>query len=279
MFCFLPENCTKIKYAMDLKKKITRVLGGFLLMGFVLFFMTEKVNAREIYQLKIYSIETSEQEARMDQYLKNAYIPALHRAGISKVGVFKPIGDDEMAGKLIYVLIPFKSVDQFEQLGMMLKFDKKYQEEGKDYILAAHDNAPYERIQSVLLRSFKSMPDFGIPEHSTPKSERIYELRSYQGATERLYEKKVEMFNEGKEAKLFMDLGFQPIFFGEVISGPIMPNLMYFITFENKASQDAHWKSFVDSPEWGKLKGDPKYANTVSKIDKYLLYPAEYSEL
>ncbi len=264
---------------MKIMTRINSIYIGVILLGLSMLFSTEELAAREIYQLKIYNIANQDQEQRLDDYLKNAYIPALHRSGIKKVGVFKPIEGEERAGKLIYVLIPFKSVDQFEQLGMMLKFDKKYQEEGKDYILAAHDNAPYERIQSILLRSFKSMPDFGIPDHSTPKSERIYELRSYQGATERLYEKKVEMFNEGKEAKLFMDLGFQPIFFGEVISGPIMPNLMYFITFENKASQDAHWKSFVDSPEWGKLKGDPKYANTVSKIDKYLLYPAEYSEL
>ena len=46
---------------------------------------------RDIYQIKIYSIENEQQEHRMDKFLKDAYIPAMHRAGISNVGVFKPV--------------------------------------------------------------------------------------------------------------------------------------------------------------------------------------------
>ena len=51
----------------------------------------------------------------MDAYLKDAYLPALHRAGIPVVGVFKPVEADTAFGKLVYVFIPFKTVDQFIQ--------------------------------------------------------------------------------------------------------------------------------------------------------------------
>ncbi|MFC2116930.1 NIPSNAP family protein, partial [Bacteroidota bacterium] len=184
-----------------------------------------------------------------------------------------------MSGKLIYVLIPFKSIDQFERLGNVLNNDKQFMDDGQDYIDAAHDNAPYLRIRSILVRAMKTMPEYGVPEHTTDHSERIYELRSYQGATEKLYEKKVEMFTDGGESKLFMDLGFQPIFFGEVISGPIMPNLMYLTTFKNETSQNEHWNAFRISPVWTELKADEQYANTVSKSEKFMLHPTDYSDL
>ena len=233
---------------------------------------------RDIYQLKIYSLENEQQEKRMDRFLEHAYIPALNRSGINNVGVFKPIDTAKVVNKL-YVFIPFNSIKQFEDLDDILLRDKIYKEAGKDYINAAHDDAPYERINSVLLRSFKSMPKYGIPDHQSDPSERIYELRSYEASTEKLYQKKVEMFDDGGESKIFIDLGFQPIFFGEVISGESMPNLMYMTTFENEKSNKEHWEAFRDSPDWHALKGDVQYENTVSHIDKYYLHSTDFSQL
>ena len=66
------------------------------------------------------------------------------------------------------------------------------------------------------------------------------------------------------------------LFFGEVSSGSEMPNLIYMTTHANKAAQDKNWDAFRTSPVWDKMKNDPQYANTVSHIDKYLLYPTDY---
>ena len=85
------------------------------------------------------------------------------------------------------------------------------------------------------------------------------------------------MFNDG-EGALFDRLGFNAVFYGEVISGSTMPNLMYMTTFENKASRDEHWKAFSTAPEWEKLKVMPKYQNNVSKNDTRFLTPTEYSD-
>ena len=43
------------------------------------------------YQLKVYHLKDGTQEAQLDAYLQQAYLPALHRAGIARVGVFKTI--------------------------------------------------------------------------------------------------------------------------------------------------------------------------------------------
>ncbi|WP_159517766.1 NIPSNAP family protein [Sunxiuqinia indica] len=261
------------------KKTLNQTLKTLTVVCLLMFSVSGMAAKRSIYQIKIYTLENAQQEQGLDKYLKEAFIPAMHRAGISRVGVFKPVEEDENAGKLMYVFIPFKSIGEFEKLESKLSSDKQYQADGSDYINAAFDHAPYARIESVLLRAFKSMPEFGVPTHSTPPSERIYELRSYQGATEKYYQKKVEMFTDGGESQLFIDLGFQPIFFGEVISGPVMPNLMYLTTFENKEAQTKRWDAFQVAPLWQTLKADKQYAHTVSHIDKSYLHPTDYSDL
>jgi hypothetical protein len=215
----------------------------------------------------------------MDKFLKDAYIPAMHRAGISKVGVFKPVEGDTIAGNVIIVWVPFNSLQQFEQLPGILDKDPKFQTEGKDYIDAGYDNTPYQRIESILLKAFSTMPQHKVPAFSTSPGERIYELRSYQGPTEKLYQRKVEMFNDAGEIKLFDTLGFNALFYGEVISGNTMPNLMYMTTFSDMKSRDEHWNAFRNHPDWKVMSGLEKYKNTVSKSVILLLHPAEYSEI
>jgi hypothetical protein len=87
------------------------------------------------------------------------------------------------------------------------------------------------------------------------------------------------MFNDGGEVPLFVRLGFNAVFYGEVIAGSHQPNLMYMTTFENKASRDEHWKAFSNDAEWNKLKVNPEYQNNVSKNTSFFLYPTEYSDI
>ncbi|MFB0906771.1 MAG: NIPSNAP family protein, partial [Spirosomataceae bacterium] len=144
---------------------------------------------------------------------------------------------------------------------------------------AMFDNKPFDRFETIILRAFSEMPQLSLPNLTGPKENRIYELRSYEGPTEKYYRKKVDMFNAGGEVKLFERLNFNAVFYGEVISGSHMPNLMYMTTFENQAGRDEHWKAFGSAPEWTVLKADPQYANTVSKNTQYYLYPTEYSDI
>ena len=236
-------------------------------------------SAQDFYQLKVYNIESSAQEMRVDSYLEDAYLPALHRAGIKDVGVFKPIESDEAAGKKIFVLIPVKNLNQLDKIDIKLLKDKTYLSDGKEFIDAPWDNPPYQRMESMVLKAFSEMPKYAVPNHSTSAAEQIYELRSYEGPTETKYRKKVEMFNEGGEVALFQKLEFQPVFFGEVISGSAMPNLMYMTTFSDMESHDEHWDAFRNHPEWKKLSGMEEYKHTVSHSNKWLLHPTEYSDI
>jgi hypothetical protein len=117
------------------------------------------------------------------------------------------------------------------------------------------------------------------PKLTAPRNERVYELRSYESASEKLYRKKVDMFVKGNEIAIFDNLKFNPVFYGEVLAGSAMPNLMYMTSFDSKQSRDEHWKAFNEHPDWKKLFADKQYANTVSHSDITFLYPTEYSDL
>ncbi len=43
-------------------------------------------------------------------------------------------------------------------------------------------------------------------------------------------------------------------------------------------SQEEHWNAFRSSPEWNRMKALETYQNTVSHVDRILLFPTEYSD-
>jgi len=233
---------------------------------------------REFYQLKIYSFSTEEQVTKVDNYLKNAFMPAVKKQGIDKVGVFKSRPTETDTVQKTFVLMPFESLEQFQELDTKLLSDSTYTAAGTAYIDANYDNPPYDRIQSILLQAFPDMPQMETPDLDSPRSERVYELRSYESATEKYYRNKVDMFNTGGEISLFDRLNFQAVFYGEVLSGANMPNLMYMTTHADMSARDKNWEAFVDSPEWKELIAMPKYKNNMSHIDMWFLYPTEYSD-
>jgi len=227
------------------------------------------------YQLKVYHLKGKAQQDMVDEYLQNAYIPALHRAGIPSVGVFKPLVADT-AEQLIYVFIPFKRIDAFLELDAALTKDQQYQEAGKNYLNAVYNHPPYLRIENILMRAFRAVPEYHLPKLNSPKSERVYELRSYESATENIALNKMNMFNDD-EISIFTKLNFNAVFYGQVIAGSHMPNLMYLTTFENKADRDKHWAGF--GPEYKKISTLPKYLNNVSKNTTLFVRPTDYSDI
>lgn len=253
----------------------------FSLFSFLMFLCFTQAHAQkqrmEIFQLKVYHLKNDSQVNRVDQFLKDAFLPGAHRAGVSKVGVFKPIANDTAAVKLIYVFMPFSSLEEFKIFPAKLDNDKMFQKAGADYLNAAYDDVPYLRMENILLESFAAK--FPMPKLASPASEKVYELRSYEGPTEKLYANKVDMFTKGGEVALFKRLEFNALFYSRVLAGSHMPNLMYMTSFENMASRDAHWKTFSSDPEWKKLSAMPEYQHNVSHSDIILMHATDYSDL
>lgn len=255
-----------------------KIIASFLLSIFIFICFSSSAQNKEFYQIKTYNLKSNAQLNVTENFLKDAYLPALKRIGIKAVGVFKPKTFSLDSITKLIVVIPFKSPKQFFELDQKLAKDQVYLQAGANYINAKYNQAPYERIESVLLTAFSNHPYITLPKLDSPRSGRVYELRSYESATEAIYNTKVDMFIGGEESKIFDRLEFNPVFYGEVVSGGKMPNLMYLTTFANQESRDAHWKAFVDSPEWKALLKMEKYKNTISHMDILFLYPTDYSD-
>ncbi|WP_026632436.1 NIPSNAP family protein [Dyadobacter alkalitolerans] len=255
--------------------RLSVFFAGLLLITLSLSQASGFARKRELYQLKIYHLKDSNQRDRLEAYLKQAYLPALHRAGIGKVGVFTPASD---ADSLIYVLIPFKSADQFLTLSDKMADDKRYLAAGEDYLNTSFDNPVFKNIESIFMEAIAGMPVLQVPALKSDASERIYELRRYEAASEKLHDNKISQFNNG-ELAIFKRLGFNTVFCGKVKAGSKVPSLVYMTSFESKAERDAHWKAFTADSDWVKLNALPEYAHNFLRADIYLLHPVAYSEI
>jgi hypothetical protein len=233
---------------------------------------------RDFYQLTVYHFNGAAQEKTLDNYLQNALLPALHKLNIKNIGVFKNHSNDTLADKTLYVLVPMQSLDDVINVPGKLLVDKDHNTAGAEYIDAVYTTPPYTRMETILLHAFSLAPKLQLPALKGSRKERIYELRSYESATEKIYRNKVKMFNDGDEIGLFKRLNFNASFYGEVLAGGKMPNLMYMTCHENKTARDANWKAFADDPYWKKLSAMPEYQHNVSHIDISFLYPTEYSD-
>ncbi len=230
---------------------------------------------REFYELRVYTVRDFDHQKLIEDYFRDAFIPALTRHGGGRVGVFtelKPVGQTK-----VFVIIPYNTLDDMIAVQEKLAGDAVYLQAADAYLNAPAADPAYDRIESSLLRAFTHAPKMQVPE----KKQRIFELRRYEHASEGAGKKKLEMFNDAGEIDIFKRLVFNPVFFGETLIGPLRPNLTYMITFDDMAAHDAHWKAFGGDPEWKKISSIPDYADAklVSKITSTMLMPAECSQI
>jgi hypothetical protein len=235
----------------------------------------EKSAKQEFYELRTYTLKNETQEQLVQQYFQSAAIPALNRLGSKNVGVFKEMRPQGQTR--IFVIIPYKSVEDFMKTKDRLSNDATYMSAASAYLNAPATEPAYDRIESSLLKAFAHMPKLEIPE----KKDRIFELRRYESASENAGKTKIAVFNDAGEIDIFKKVGLTPVFFGETIIGSMMPNLTYMITFDDMAEHDRNWKTFGGDPKWKEIKAVPEYADAkiVSRITATFLVPYPFSQI
>jgi hypothetical protein len=217
-----------------------------------------------------------QQRQRTSDFLKNTVAPAIKRASAGPLGFFTPVVGPDMP----YVLMvsSFASLAAMDAALAKVAADKEYAAG-----LEAYANSPglgYARMESSLLRAFGSMPQIEAPPTDEKRAPRIFELRTYESNNSLTLRKKIAMFENG-EIAIFRQTGLLPVFFGQTIVGPRMPNLTYLLAFDDLAAREKNWRSFVSSPEWKKLSATPGLsdAEVVSNISSALLAPLPFSDI
>jgi hypothetical protein len=232
---------------------------------------------REVYELRIYEMQTGNRKTVLNDYLSKAAIPAWNRLGIRPVGVFNVVSGSNALS--LYVLIPYPNVETFLSAPGKLAADADFQKAAADYLGASIDNPAYTRYESSLLWAFKNVPRLRLPAETAGNKPRIFELRIYESHSETAALKKIEMFNEGGEIALFDRIGLRPVFFGQTLIGRRQPNLVYMTVHQDMAAREKIWEQFSNSEDWKKLRSMPAFADTVSAITIVFLRPAAYSQI
>ena len=233
---------------------------------------------REFYQLRLYRLVNGPQRKSVDGYFRDALIPALNRLGITPVGVFNlTIGPETPT---VYVLMPSLSLETLITVEGRLAQDAEYMNAGAPFLNTPAERPPFDRIDSSLLQAFEKMPRLKVPPATANHGARIFEIRTYESATDQDHRRKVEMMQSGEE-KIFDDAGFFQVFYGDMLVGSRLPNLTYMLSYENMAARDKAWAAFISAPAWKKLSSDQRYAfeEIVSKITNAILTPADYSQI
>ncbi len=238
----------------------------------------EKKKLRDYYLIQIYHCSSAKQITAIDTFLKNIYLPFMHKNGIKKIGVFAPLSNDTALDKRLFIWMPFKSIEKIDELDQTIE---NLDPMGKEPILHlenADSSLPFTRIEKIISRAFKFQPEYVKNSTLTKSSSRVYEYRSYESPTENLHLRKVHMFNEGGEITLFASLNFNAIFYSKVIAGSRMPNLIYMTSFNNMEDRNAHWKSFGEAPHWKKISAAPEYKNSVNRNETILMSARDYAD-
>ena len=241
-------------------------------------FLFKKESARDYYLIQVYHCTTTKQIENIDAFLKNTFLPYLHKNGIKKIGVFAPLNNDTAADKKLYVWVPFKNIQKLDELDQKIEALDPMGNAPIIHLETADASLPYTRIEKIITRAFKFQPQYATTSTLTKSSSRVYEYRSYESPTDAMHLKKVHMFNEGGEVKLFASLNFNAIFYSKVIAGSSMPNLIYMTSFNNMEDRNAHWKSFGEAPLWKKISAAPEYLNTVNRNETVLMRARDYAD-
>ena len=233
-------------------------------------------DVRQYFELAIYHLHVGARRSRVADFYRDVALPAYQRLGVGPVGIFTVMYGPTAPS--LYVLVAHNSIESVLTTEAQLRQDAQYVQDGSDFLAAPLPDPAYVRYERQLMVAFEDMPSLEVPA-ATMGSDRIFEWRVYESHSYRAGQKKIDMFNEGGEIAIFRKTGLTPVFFGETLFGPAMPNLTYMLAFDSMASRDAAWQRFVDDPDWLALRSDPQYADTVSNISDIILRPAPFSQI
>ena len=231
---------------------------------------------RQYIELRRYHLLPGPKSRAFGTFVGDALVPAMNRAGVSKVGAFTVMYGENAPSLLLVLAHP--NLESVATLRDRLAGDADYAKAGAEILAAPLADPPFIRVTSTLLRAIEAMPAVEPSAAIAAKTPRIYELRTYESHSDPAALNKLKMFNAG-EVPIFRKTGLTPVFFGETLLGEKMPSLNYMLTFADMTARDAAWKALSADPDWKTLSGDPQYKDNVSAISDIIMRPTAYSQL
>lgn len=235
---------------------------------------------RALYELRTYELRSDLEPARAQQFVGQHLVPALRRAGAGPVGVFTPDAGLPQPGLVVFV--PYPSLAAFGAAAERLAADAAYRAatDAWERGTGSPGGLPYVRYDVALYRAFAGHPQLEVPPIAAGRPPRLFELRTYEAPNAAGLRAKIAMFDQ-EEIRIFREVGFAPVLFGEAVAGTRLPHLTYLVGFDDMAARTAAWARFGAHPDWQRIRVRPGWTDpeTVSSIRAAFLRPAAGSEV
>jgi len=232
---------------------------------------------QQYFEWITYHLPLGSRQRLMSQYYREVAIPALNNAGINNIGVFNVRHGDN--NPTLHVVIPHPSLESIETVYNRLLDDRNFVQAGADVLSSRLSEMAFVTMEKTIMKAFTHLPKMQIPTQKLENRQRIFQVRVYEAPSLTALKRKVHMFNEGGEIAIFKKTGLQPVFFGETIAGSKMPNLIYMLAFDDFNDMNKAWDTFRVDPDWVKLRDDPYYDETVSRINDWIWAPTGFSQI
>jgi len=219
----------------------------------------------ELYELRTYHIRFLASASSLITYLQEVLQVEYEKIGATHFQIFREYGMNEP--QKLWVLIAYPNSSTYIK-AQQLTYQEDFVAKAATYNDVRQNVPIFTKFESCLLLAIDGIKQLIKPADDTG----LYEIRFYEGHNEDATRRKIEMFNV-EELALFEKVGLNSIFFGDMISGPNRPCLVYMLGFKDMEERNERWSVFGNHPEWKKMLNDPKYAETVSNIIKIFLLP------
>lgn len=240
--------------------------------------MVQSALSVEVYEFRIYHMKSAEHAQKWDAWMEAAGVKEFKSAGAFKVGAFKARPMESEEDHRRYLVAAYSSMGDVGKAEAESGVEPTGDEVIEAFLNPGAKDPIFERVESSLLTAFPGFPKLQDPE-GEGTGERFFEIRTYENPSERAAALKVEMFGKGGEIAIFDSVGLNSVFYGSARIAGNSPQLTYMVAHENESAMDKAWEGFRTSPDWDKLKKNPRYKGTVSKIHKFFMEALPFSEL
>jgi hypothetical protein len=226
---------------------------------------------KEIYEWRIYML-TGDGDL-LDPFLKEVLIPAYNRKHI-KTGAFRLYNPKEGEKEQRHILFIYPDIDTYLKVKRTIWEDPVFRQESEEFYKTTAPNPVYSNFESYLSEAFDKIPVHRIPDASRT----LFEIRIYHSPNEEANQRKVKMFNK-EEIDLFDKVAINSVLYGDILSGPRMPALLYLTWYKDEKTRSEAWDKFRNHPDWKRMSALPEYANTATNNQSIFLSPMPYSQL
>jgi hypothetical protein len=226
---------------------------------------------KEIYEWRIYTLTGD--GTQLDTFFEEALIPAYTRRHI-KAGAFCPYRTAEGEKEKRYIVFIYPDIETYHKVRKRIWDDREFRQKAQAFFDASATAPAYSEFETYLCEAFDK-----IPAHRKPDPARtLLELRIYHSPNEEANQRKVKMFNS-EEIDLFDKVAINSVLYGEILSGPNMPALLYLTWYRDEETRSQAWEQFRNHPDWKRMSALPEYAHTATRNQSIFLSPMPCSQI